>query len=161
MNARIENTEEEKGSVKVQATDLSMFYKENVEMPENKKIVASKRMKNPQTGEPLEWEIRALTAERMSVLRTKCMRLMATPGKNQILTQQLDQEKFTAELAASATVFPDLQNAALQDSYGVKDEISLLRAMLMPAEYDNYTMKVSEINGYNPSMDDLVNEAKN
>jgi hypothetical protein len=66
-----------------------------------------------------------------------------------------------AKVCVACTVYPNLNNAELQDSYGVKDGISLLKKMLLPGEYTEYKAKVMEVNGYDLSMEELVDEAKN
>jgi hypothetical protein len=58
-------------------------------------------------------------------------------------------------------VFPNLNDAELQDSYGVKSADELLKKMLLPGEYSEYKAKVMEVNGYDMSMEELVDEAKN
>ena len=47
------------------------------------------------------------------------------------------------------------------DSYGVKSADALLKKMLLPGEYTEYKAKVMEVNGYDMSMEELVDEAKN
>ena len=64
-------------------------------------------------------------------------------------------------LAATCTVYPDLNNLDLQDSYGVMGAEELLKVMLLPGEYANYLGKVQEICGFDKNMNDLVEEAKN
>ena len=64
-------------------------------------------------------------------------------------------------MCAACTVYPNLNDAELQDSYGVKSADALLKKMLMPGEYTEYKNRVMEINGYDMSMEELVDEAKN
>ena len=53
-------------------------------------------------------------------------------------------------------------NAELQDSYQVKDAISLLRAMLNPGELSDLLIKTQELCGFDAEMEEeLVEEAKN
>ena len=44
-------------------------------------------------------------------------------------------------------VFPDLKDAALQNSYGVVGAERLLAKLLLAGEYDRLRMAVEEING--------------
>ena len=62
--------------------------------------------------------------------------------------------------AAKCTVFPDLNNAELQDSWGVTKPEELLGAMLIGGEFDDYVTEVFRINGFKAEQD-LVDEAKN
>ena len=65
-------------------------------------------------------------------------------------------------LSVACTVYPNLNDAALQDDWGVKSGGELLKAMLSePGEYNEYKLRVMEICGYNASMEELVDEAKN
>lgn len=54
-----------------------------------------------------------------------------------------------------------MNDAQLQDSYHVMGADALLKKMLMPGEYNEYLLKVQEINGFDVANDDLVAEAKN
>ena len=65
-----------------------------------------------------------------------------------------------AKLAAACTVYPNLNDAELQDSYGTKCAEELISAMLTPGEYTNYTEKLFDICGFGDKLD-LVEQAKN
>ena len=52
---------------------FSAFMAQNVARIENKKIVVSNRFKDPETGKPMEWEIRALTNEENDDLQRRAM----------------------------------------------------------------------------------------
>ena len=64
-------------------------------------------------------------------------------------------------MAAASTVYPDLYNEELQNSYGVMGEDALLKEMLTAGEYIAYIKKVKEVNGFNISEREIVDEAKN
>ena len=68
---------------------------------------------------------------------------------------------YLGKMAAACTVYPDLTDAELQNSYGVMGEDALLKEILNIGEYNNYLSKVQEVNGFDTSMDELVEEAKN
>ena len=75
---------------------------------------------------------------------------------------KVNSSEYVAELLVSAVVFPDLYNAELQDSYGVKTASDLLKEMVDdPAEYNNFVEFVQEYNGLDETMNDKVEEAKN
>ena len=57
-------------------------------------------------------------------------------------------------------MFPDLNDAALQDSWGVTKPEDLVGAMLIGGEFDDYITEVFEVNGFKAE-DELVDEAKN
>ena len=62
--------------------------------------------------------------------------------------------------SAACIVYPELGNAELQDSYGVKTKPELLTAMLLPAEYQDLAAEIQNINGFK-TQEDLTEEAKN
>jgi len=68
---------------------------------------------------------------------------------------------YLGRLAARCTVFPDLNDKTLQDSYSVMGADHLLRAMLTPGEYAEYLRQVQKICGFDVPFDELVDEAKN
>lgn len=140
--------------------NLNSFLSQNAIKVENKKFVASKRFVD-KNKKPIEWEIRALTSEEDSKLRAKCMKQVKVSGKYNQYTKDFDSELYIAKLAATCTVYPDLTNAELQDSYKVMGAENLLRVMLTPGEMADYLEKVKSINGYEETMQDLVDEVKN
>ena len=50
-------------------------------------------------------------------------------------------------MLAESVVFPDLKEAALQNSYGVVGAEGLLARLLLAGEYDRLRRAVEEING--------------
>lgn len=82
------------------------------------------------------------------------------PGKRGSFRQEFDNVLYLAKLAAACTVYPNLNDAELQDSYGTKCAEELISAMLTPGEYTNYTEKLFDICGFGDKLD-LVEQAKN
>lgn len=64
-------------------------------------------------------------------------------------------------VVTKCVVYPNLNDKELQDSYGVMGAESLVKTMLKPGEYIDLINKVQEVNGYNVTQEDLVEEAKN
>ena len=122
---------------------------------------ASERFINPETEKPELWKIKPITAKENSALRQECMAVVPVPGgrKGQS-TQQFDAGRYQAKVAVACTVYPDLLNAELQDSYGVKGAENLIATMLTPGEFEDYSAKVLEVNGFDDK-NALVDEAKN
>lgn len=138
---------------------LSCFLSQNAKKVENIKLVVSKRFVDK--GKPVEWELRALTSEEDEQLRKSCTKRVPVPGKRGQFTQELDSDLYIGKMAASCTVFPNLNDKELQDSYGVLSADVLLKRMLAPGEYAEYLGKVQEVNGYDVDFNDKVEEAKN
>ena len=94
-------------------------------------------------------------------MRKACTEKVPVPGKKNQYLPETDYETYLGKLAAKCTVFPNLNDAELQDSYGVMGADTLLKKMLKPGEYQDYLKKVQEVNGFDVTMSDLVEEAKN
>lgn len=140
-------------------SDFSIFMAGNAVKDDVVKYAASKRfVKN---GTPVEWEIKAIDSDLDEALRKECTKKVPIAGKRGQYTQETDTDKYIAKMCVACTVYPNLNDAELQDSYGVKDGVALLKKMLKPGEYTEYKAKVMEVNGYDMSMEELVDEAKN
>jgi hypothetical protein len=136
-----------------------MFMAGNAVTDETVKYVASKRFKDK--GKPVAWEIKAVDSKTDEAIRKDCTKKVPIVGKRGQYNLETDNDKYIGKLCVACTVYPDLNNAELQDSYGVKTPDDLLKQMLKPGEYAEYKLKVMEVNGFDVSMDELVDEAKN
>ena len=140
-------------------SDFSIFMAGNVIQDETVKFVASKRF--VQKGKPVEWEIKPIDSDLDEAIRKECTKKVPINGKRGQYTQETDTDKYLGKICAACTVYPNLNDAELQDSYGVKSADALLKKMLKAGEYTEYKAKVMEINGYDMSMEELVDDAKN
>ena len=140
-------------------SDFSVFMGGTATKTENVKYVASKRF--AVKGKPVEWEIKAIDSDLDEALRKDCTKRVPIPGKRGQYNQETDTDKYIGKMCVACTVYPDLNNAELQDSYGVKGAEALLKRMLLPGEYTEFKAKVMDVNGYDMSMDEMVEEAKN
>lgn len=137
-------------------SNLVAFLKQNKKERENVKFVASKDFRD-ENGNPIEWEIRPLKSKEMENMRAQCTKV-GNKGKN----VDFDQTKFSRLYSSRATVFPDLNDVELQNSYGVMCAEDLIVEMLdIDGEYSAYTQKVLEVAGYNKSDEELREEVKN
>ena len=143
------------------AQDLTAFFAGNAISIENVKYVASKRFVDPTTKEPIEWELSAIESEVDEAIRKECTYKKPIPGKRGQHTNELDTDKYIGRVCARCTVYPNLNNAELQNSYGVKDADTLLKKMLNIGEYAEFKARVMELNGFDTTMEELVDEAKN
>lgn len=139
---------------------LAAFMAQNALKEENTKVVVSKRFVDKE-GNPMEWELRALTSEEDEMLRKSCTKKVQVPGKRERFTMELDSNRYIGLIAVQSTVYPDLNNASLQDSYSVMEPDKLLKKMLLPGEYAEFIQKVQEVNGFDYTMDERVEDAKN
>ena len=138
---------------------LSAFMRPNVAEIKNACFAPSPRFMG-EDGKPVEWEIRCISADEYAKIRSSCIRQVPVIGKKGQYTQQLDTYGFQAKVAAACTVFPDLNDAALQDSWGVTKPEDLVGAMLIGGEFEDYIKEVLRVNGFKDEPE-LVDEAKN
>lgn len=151
-------------------SNFSIFMAGNVATNDVVEYVASKRIGTPKldkkgepTGEiiPEPWKLQAVESDLDEAIRKDCTKKVPIVGKRGQYNQETDTDKYIGRLCVASTVYPDLNNAELQDSYGVKSAEALLKKMLKPGEYAEYKAKVMEVNGYDMSMEEMVDEAKN
>jgi hypothetical protein len=140
-------------------SDFAVFMAGNANNTESVKYVASKRFAID--GKPVEWEIKAIDSDLDELLRKECTKRVPIVGKRGQYNQETDTDKYIGKMCVACTVYPDLNDVELQDSYGVKGADALLKKMLLPGEYTEFKAKVMEVNGYDMSLEELVDEAKN
>ena len=140
-------------------SDFSVFRAGNALKGDTVKFVASKRFVIK--GKPVQWEIKAIDSDTDEAIRKECTKRVPIAGKRGQYNNETDTDKYIGKMCVACTVYPNLNDAELQDSYGVKGADALLKKMLLPGEYTEYKAKVMEVNGYDMSMEELVDEAKN
>ena len=138
---------------------LSAFMRPNVAEIKNACFAPSPRFVG-EDGKPVEWEIRCISADEYAKIRSDCFIQERVPGKKNQVTQRVDIYAFQTRVAARCTVFPDLKDAALQDSWGVTKPEDLVGAMLIGGEFEDYIKEVLRVNGFKDETE-LVDEAKN
>lgn len=112
-------------------------------------------------GKEKKMKFKPISATLGDELRKKCRKVEFYKGQRIIET---NQDKYVANLIIESTVHPDLKNAELQTAWGVKGSEELLASMkakMNDGEYAEWSSIVSQINGYDKSMQELVEEAKN
>ncbi len=139
--------------------NLTAFLAQNALKADNEKVVVSKRF--IEDGKPIKWEVASITSEEDDQLRKANTKRMPVPGKKGMMVPETNYTAYLTALAVKCTVFPNLHDKELQDSYGVMEATALLKKMLLPGEYDGYLAKIQEINGFDVGMEEAVEEAKN
>lgn len=138
--------------------DLSSFFRENAVKTEEVKYVVSTRFVD-KNKKPVEWILKPVSSQidedlrKQSTITKKNM-----SGQSQL---ELDVNKYIGLLAVACTVYPNLNDENLQNSYAVMGADSLLKKMLLPGEYANYLLKVQEICGFDQKIDNMIKQAKN
>jgi len=142
-------------------SELKMFLKQNKIQKENTTYPATKSLLD-ENGKPLLWEVKPLTTKDSESIRESCMIEVPVKGKPNMFRPKLNTSQYLAKMMVASIAFPNLYDAELQDSYGVKTPEELLKEMIDdPGEYNDFAAFIQEFNGFNTSMDDKVEEAKN
>lgn len=128
-------------------------------LDDNNKQVIDKNGK-PLT-EPVKWKVGAVPSDEDEIIRKQYTRRLPVPGKKNMFQPVTDFDAYAATLAVKCTIYPDLNNKELQDSYKVMDAESLLKRMLLPGEYAEYLKFVQNKNRFDVGMEEVVEEAKN
>ena len=133
---------------------------ENAIKVDNIKYAVSKRFLD-KNKKPIEWEIRCVTSSEDEEIRKECTKHVPIPGKRNQYTLDTDYNLYLGKLASKCTVYPNLNDAELQNSYGVMGADVLLKTMLTAGEYADYLTKIQEVNGFDVSFEEKVDEVKN
>lgn len=141
-------------------SNLTAFLAQNALQTESEKHVVSKRFVD-ENKKPIEWEIAAVTSDEDELLRKSHTKRQPVPGKKNVYQPTTDFDAYATSLAVKCTVFPNLHDKQVQDSYGVMGAEALLKKMLLPGEYAEYLKLIQSINGFDIGMDEAVEEAKN
>lgn len=140
---------------------FARFMKENKVAKKNEKHPVTKSLCND-TGNPLEWEFRHISSKENENIRESCTFEVPVTGKPNVFRQKINTSLYIRKMVAASVVVPDLYDAELQDSYGVKTPEDLLMEMVDdPGEYNDLAAYVQEFQGFNVSFGEKVDEAKN
>lgn len=140
---------------------FAKFMKSNKAQKENEMHPVTKSLCDEQ-GNPLEWEFRHITSKENENIRESCTMEVPVTGKPNVYRPKLKSSLYIQKMIIASTVTPDLYDAELQDSYGVKTPEDLLMELVDdPGEYNDLAAYVQKFQGFNTSFDEKVDEAKN
>jgi hypothetical protein len=75
---------------------------------------------------------------------------------------KLNSSRYLAKMICASVVEPNLYDKELQDSYGVMTPEDLIKEMIDdPGEYNAFANFIQDFNGFNVSLEEKVDEAKN
>lgn len=140
----------QKREVDFMANTFRDFFPDKSALPGEEERVISKRLP-PFKARPID-ETQA-SAIRKSATKTQMIK--GTPVK------EIDAEANMLSLIAACVSYPDLQDAALQEAWGVMGAEGLIKKMLLPGEYAALSDWIAELCGFNESLQELVEQAKN
>ena len=115
------------------------FYRENRTDRQEREVLLSDRL--AQDGGQMLFRIRPMSQRENEDIWRRC-------GE--------DEKRYEGAVLAESVVFPDLKDAALQNSYGVVGAERLLEKLLLAGEYDRLRMAVEEINGGDSGCIDFI-----
>jgi len=140
---------------------FAKFMKANKVVKENTMHMVTRSLCD-EKGNPLEWEFRHITSKENEEIREGCTIELPITGKPNMYRPKLKSSLYIQRMIAASVVVPDLYDAELQDSYGVKTPEDLLMAMVDdPGEYNDLAAFVQKFQGFNVSFEEKVDEAKN
>ncbi len=142
-------------------TNFSRFLKQNKKVRENIKYAPTKDLVD-ENGNPLEWEFKPISTSMNDEIREQCTIEVQIPGKVGFYRPKVNNSKYLAKLLVASTVYPDLHNKELQDSYGVMTPEDLVKEMIdNPGEYNDLIVFIQNYNGFTKNINEKVEEAKN
>ena len=142
-------------------SNFTRFMKTNKVKKENTTFAATKSLVDEE-GKPLLWTIKPLTTAENESIRDSCMMEVPVTGKPNMFRPKLNTSKYIAKMVAASIIEPNLYDKELQDSYGVMTPEDLLKEMVDdPGEFNDLIAFVQEFNGFNTTLEDKVEEAKN
>lgn len=140
---------------------FSRFMKANKIMKKNEKYAPTASLTD-ENGKPLEWEFKHITSKENEDLKDSCTEEVQVKGKPNLFRPRLNSAKYLVKLIAAATVWPNLYDKELQDSYGAMTPEQLIYDMVDDAgEYQNLSVWMQKFQGFEKGMDEKVEDAKN
>ncbi len=139
--------------------NLQCFLAQNAIKAECTKYVASTRFLD-KNKKPMAWEIKTITNSEDEDIRNAHKKKEFVPGTRQT-SVYLDQEAYAVALICECVVYPNLNDAGLQESYGVIGAEELIKKMLTPGEYTSLFSAIQQANGFETGMNDKIKTAKN
>ncbi|BCK01716.1 phage tail assembly chaperone [Anaerocolumna chitinilytica] len=119
---------------------------------ENKEVVVSNRFM--EEGKVIPFIIRPITQKENEFLIKKYTR------KDKKGAENFNRTEYVQALTACAVVFPNLNDAKLQEKYGLGDT-EVLKNMLLVGEYATLASEVQTLSGLDTDINEDIEEAKN
>ena len=134
---------------------LTGFFKSNAKSLPDVKVVVSERFTN-EDGTPIEWVLHPISTKRVEEITKRNTKTTIKNGKKESI---VNEENLNAELLEAVVLYPSLNDAELQDSYGVSSANELLSVMLYPGETQVLTNALQEVMAGTKAND--IDELKN
>ena len=139
----------------IKTMSLNGFFKSNVKTLPDLRVVVSERFTN-EDGSPIEWVLHPISTKRVEEITKRNTKTTIKNGKKESV---VNEENLNAELLEAVVLYPSLNDAELQDSYGVSSANELLSVMLYPGETQVLTNALQEVMSGTKAND--IDELKN
>lgn len=160
LNEEVENVEENEEVMEI-ADDLSFFMPGAVEEVEEITRPVSKRFKNKK-GKVVPFRFKPILTTRIDELEKLHTVPVYSGTRKRKTGERVDQARFMAHMAVETTVYPNFKSPELRKAYNEQDPIAIAKKMLhIGGEYSEWLQIVNEINGFDDSLEDLEEAAKN
>ena len=134
---------------------LNGFFESNAKSLPDVKVVVSERFTN-EDGSPIEWVLHPISTKKVEEITKRNTKTTIKNGKKESV---VNEENLNAELLEAVVLYPSLNDAELQDSYGVSSANELLSVMLYPGETQVLTNALQEVMAGTKAND--IDELKN
>lgn len=114
-----------------------------------KDIIVGERFKD-ENGKDMPFKIKALTSGQLDTYRVR-----AREG------DKFNIGKFNADVVIAGCIYPNFKDAESIKLRNVNTPEEYLRDVLLPGEVDAISLEIQKICGYNISVNELIEEAKN
>ena len=142
-------------------SNFNRFMKQNKVQKENTTYAATKSLTD-ENGQPLLWTLKPISTTQNDAIRDECTKDIPVTGKPNMFRPKLNTSKYIAKMICASVVEPNLNDKELQDSYGVMTPEDLLKEIIDdPGEYNDFAAFIQEFNGFNATLEEKVEEAKN
>lgn len=141
--------------------DLKYFLKGNKKEKKTTKYAPTKSLCD-ENGKPAEFTIKAISTRENEEIRNSCTYEVPVKGKPGVFRNKVNTNEYIAKMISACVVEPSLFDIDLQNSYGVSKPEELIKEMIdNPAEYDDFAVFVQSYNGFDISLSEKVEQAKN
>jgi len=117
-------------------------------------VVVSSRFKDDE-GNLLKFTIKAMTSQEFEEIRKASTEIRK--GRK----VEFDAQKFNLKMVVNHTVSPDFKHAESMQKLGCRTPEEYVQRVLLAGEVTTLSSKIQQLSGFDVSMEDLVEEAKN
>jgi hypothetical protein len=133
---------------------LQDFLNDNPVDNLTEEVAVSPRFKDKE-GNLMKFTIRAMTSQQFEEIRKSCTEIKK--GRK----VEFDAQKFNLKMVINHTVSPDFKQAESIQKLGCHTPEEYVQRVLLAGEIANLASNIQTLSGFDVSMEDMVEEAKN